>query len=143
LKASNETISKHTFDRDFLYVGKNWDWQNWDDARYECQKKGGDLASNLSKEELGDVFLSIVPENMREYGIWIGGHSSMEDSVEWVNGDPLSYTNGLWASGEPVNESPLCMFISNGPHTRKDGTQGPAFTTEQCDSPSPFLCEVK
>ena len=117
-------------------------YKNWDDARAECKRRGGDLATHFTKEDLEVV----IPRNTIGYAL-IGGRmnaqateSNYEDSFEWVNGDRISGIDGLWKRNEPRSLSTKCMAIYRG-HMRNDGTSGPAYLTNPCTHLSPFLCK--
>ena len=70
--------------------------KSWEDARDECQSRGGDLAIIHSQRENDNAYDSLCGSK-RAY---IGLHDrSMEGSFEWDDGSDFDFVN--WASGEP------------------------------------------
>lgn len=87
----------------------------WLEARAECQKLGGDLASSLSREE--DSFIDMVYNSGRNSGFnknpWLGGtDSSSEGSWSWVYGRLFNYTNWARQLGYDGNNGPQVNCIS-------------------------------
>lgn len=71
---------------------------DWDAARAECQAQGGDLVVITSSEEsdfLDQSFGAVAFDRA-----WIGLNDlAVEGTFEWINGEPLSYTE--WNMDEP------------------------------------------
>ena len=73
---------------------------NWNNARANCQARGGDLATITSDEENNMVY-SI--ETLTS-DCWIGLNDvAYENVFKWADGDSSSYR--YWDSGEPNNLS--------------------------------------
>ena len=67
----------------------------WDDAKADCENRGGHLVTLRSSSE--ENFVNQLSENQR---IWIGLHDkNTEGHFEWVTGEPVVYTN--WDVDEP------------------------------------------
>ncbi|XP_064610809.1 C-type mannose receptor 2-like [Liolophura sinensis] len=81
--------------------------KTWDEAQYDCQRRGGNLVhiKNLATQNF--IYNSIKHDlGWRVNGMWIGAHNRTESKrYEWVNGD--RQTSGArvrwnyWASGQP------------------------------------------
>jgi len=132
----------------FLFVETEKTWWN---ARQECQKKGGDLAMHLTKEDLWMVHDKWIKRNPQTYAsYWIGGSTAetaaRNRSYEWVNEDPISETDGNFiADFHDKWKEVMCMYVFNDAlHIlRRDGTKGPVFDIAQCYYHKlPFLCEI-
>ncbi|XP_040911920.1 macrophage mannose receptor 1-like [Toxotes jaculatrix] len=63
----------------------------WDEARNECQRKGGNLASIPSRHV--QVFLMTQMADTPTTDLWIGLHSLHSKSFFWTDGQPNSYFN--------------------------------------------------
>ena len=73
---------------------------NWDEARQECIKLGGHLATITDEEE--QAFIEGL--NTRKKDLWIGGFLETENyEWRWVTEEAFEYTH--WADGEPNNSS--------------------------------------
>ncbi len=70
---------------------------SWTEAKEIAQNSGGYLVVINDKEEN-----KFVKQALKKGDGWIGLSDEMtEGTFEWVNGDPLNYTN--WKNGEPNN----------------------------------------
>ena len=70
--------------------------KSWEDARNECQSRGGNLATIHSQAE-NDAAHDSLCGSKRAY---IGLHDrSVEGAFEWVDGSDFNFAN--WAPGEP------------------------------------------
>ena len=105
------------------------DQKNWQDARNDCEQRGGDLASIHSSGKFFTLQFSLISglgqnkqyqklysdSKLDNRGMWIG-LSKRESGFGWTDGSALAYIN--WAAGEPnnwegSNEDCVEMF-SNG-----------------------------
>jgi len=139
------TAEPYSTGRKFLYgIGKTWD-----DARTFCKSKGGDLAAHLSKQDLAFIFSEVIPSDVLHARI--GGHlnaqateSNLAESWEWVDGDKIPADDGLWPvfKEQFLSLNHQCLYIHRFPDKRQDGTKGPSYMTNQCESENPFLCEI-
>jgi len=136
-------------ERTFVFIGEyERDRKRWDDAREECKRRGGDLATHLTEKDLYYVYGKYIAGNT--VSAWVGGHmnarateSNFKESFEWVDGDRISADDGNWKSDEPTGLDWKCMYIYKGPSTRKDGTSGPTYVSGGCSGSSTgFLCEI-
>ena len=77
----------------------------WNDARRNCQKLGGDLAKITSAA--GNQFICNLIFNQTKtttLGAWLGLHRKADTKFYWADGSPLTgYT--AWSSGEPNSPS--------------------------------------
>lgn len=134
--------------------------KNWTDAREDCQRRGGDLATHLSKEDLDYVYAKVIPsdkfitrDHYRNWrGVWVGGrmyHEAVQQnfqySFQWVNEryKMIDANDGLWYEHAPIALYTKCMDITRNisPAKTKSGTKGPAYSTSRCKSAQPYLCE--
>jgi len=138
-------------------LGQTWDGETWDDAREACKKKGGDLASNLSKKDLKRIFNqseAIVPNDPR-IAMWIGIRmneratwENYTDSYEWLDGTRISATDPLWGKYYPDDEWPIefswkCVLLyREHKYHAEVGGSGPAYSSTYCFNRWPFLCEI-
>lgn len=85
-----EEPQKMTFrDNEYLLFDKA---TSWDSAKEYCEQLGGHLVTLDSKEENDAVKELAASGNL--YAYYIGGHDKIsEDGYEWVNGEPMTYTN--------------------------------------------------
>lgn len=70
---------------------------SWEDAKKECEEKGGHLATITSQRE--QDYIATLNPNCGRY--WIGGYRDEEFKWMWVTGEEWEYTN--WNTGEPNN----------------------------------------
>jgi len=144
LKADLEEALKNK-KKKFVYVGES---KTWEDARADCKRRGGDLASHLTEEDMKWVYSKVIPSNAYP-AAWIGGRmnsratsANFEGSFEWIDGGQIAADDGNWVIGEPDGLSYKCMGINRGPYPRKDGTRGPFYGNSGCFDYIPFLCEL-
>eukprot|EP00794_Sanderia_malayensis_P009503 gene9503-biopygen7843 len=75
--------------------------KNWPEARQYCLDLKGDLASIRDWAEYERITEFIKSTGIRE-SIWIGMNDRrQEGTMEWSNGNPVTFTN--WYTGEPNN----------------------------------------
>jgi len=164
LQTTAESINTtQSREKKLVYIGKyKADQKNWNDAKWECKKRGGDLAMHITKDDMDFVWSEAILPGAKEFRTpkryggdstsgfrsWIGGRSNQENTnsgYEWLNGDLISAADGLWETSEPNAHSP-CMVIGITnffrAELRKDGTKGPAFGTAACSSKYPFFCQI-
>jgi len=133
--------------------------KNWDDAREDCKRRGGELATHLDKRALDFVFSKVITTNFVKQdrfrswaGVWVGGQmyhgasqGNFKQSFRWVAGrnKRISHDDGLWVTGAPIALDMKCMSILRNisPQKTKSGTKGPAYSTYRCDYSKPYLCE--
>ena len=73
---------------------------DWDEARQECIKLGGHLATITDEEE--QKFIEGLNSGKKD--LWIGGFLDTENyEWRWVTEEAFDYTN--WGEGEPNNSS--------------------------------------
>nr|XP_039270230.1 uncharacterized protein LOC120344952 [Styela clava] len=93
--------------------------RSWNDARYQCQVDGGDLASVNTPNE--QIFLqSIVKAVLSDDKLWLGGndkHNSIvtDQGWRWSDSSPFNYIH--WVSGEPNNQNDedcMHMWLGDG-----------------------------
>lgn len=71
----------------------------WLEAKAECEKMGGHLATITSQGE--QEFMEEF--NSNNFSLWIGGYRDDSDTWYWVTGESWEYTN--WGEGEPNDSS--------------------------------------
>ena len=73
----------------------------WQQAKSECERRGGHLVYINSSEE--NELVTGLAEGFKYY-IWLGATDEQREGYwYWTNGDMLSYSN--WNSGEPNNSA--------------------------------------
>lgn len=131
----------------FLFVDEP---QVWLQARKECQKKGGDLATHLTREDLRMVYDKWIKDE-GYFNYWIGGwkidRAMYGENYEWVDGDCRQQDPDLISDKDNnwlvMVRSQDCMVVLSGSSAeRKDGTKGPGLTSTECEFGYPFLCEI-
>ena len=88
----------------------------WNDARRNCQKLGGDLTKITSAAENQFIYdLLIKQKKTTAHGAWLGLHRKADKKFYWADGTPLTgYT--AWATGEPNNQAEECTHMhGSGP----------------------------
>ncbi len=77
--------------------------KEWNDARRNCQKLGGDLAKITSAAENQFISDLITKQEKTGLGAWIGLHRKADKKFYWVDGalDLTGYKG--WNYGEPNN----------------------------------------
>jgi len=125
--------------------------KSWEDARTYCKSKGGDLASHLDKRDLDYIFSKVIPA--KKGNAKVGGHmnaqqknaesTNLAEIWEWVDGAKIPSDDENWQRGYKyrLSLSYQCLYIDRERH-RQDGTLGPAFMTNECDSENAYLCEI-
>ena len=89
------------------YIKRSLTTQNWDDARAECKKNGGDLAT-ITDQATMDFVLQIVNDIEKEWTKWI-----------WIGAEKNS---GIWswADGTPWTDSIDRLWNHNNPRNSRD-----------------------
>jgi len=147
IKTTAET-SYNSENRTLVIVGPAQN--SWEDARAQCKRRGGDLATHLTEKEMNDAF-SKADDDV--YLLWVGGRMNPRamqldfwSRFEWLNGDRISSDNKLWDSRfQDYGPSYKCMYIHNR-STRIDGTEGPMYGAWKCVTgqvPMQSLCEIE
>jgi hypothetical protein len=104
-------------------IGKSLPWKN---ARDDCEKRGGYLATITSKEEQKFI-QSLLKKKGDNNWFWLGGYREGKD-WQWVTGESFTFTN--WNTGEPSGggEDKLMLFknglwndLSNGNYSNIAG----------------------
>jgi len=139
-------------ERKLVLHGDEAEEKNWDDARAECKRSGGDLATDLSEEEMQSVYSQLLYfSDTAKRIIWIGGRmnsgatsANWRSSFEWVDGGRISADDGNWEKDEPSNQSWKCMTLGGiRGKKRKDGRKGRYYDTYNCSKYTlPFLCQL-
>jgi len=82
---------------------------NWEEARNECEKRGGYLATITSKEEQAFILDLVIKQGKKHNCYWLGGYPEGKN-WQWVTGENFSYKN--WVSGKPSSSSSqIKMFM--------------------------------
>ena len=93
----------------------------WNDARRNCQKLGGDLVKITSAAENQFIYDLILSQTKTTaMGAWLGLHRKEDNRFYWADGAPLTgYT--AWSPSEP--NSPSSEECGNifGPSDRRRG----------------------
>ena len=77
----------------------------WEAARRNCQKFGGDLAKITSDDENQFLFNLIGNQTYTPArGAWLGLHKNEDNEFYWTDGTPLADYE-KWVTGEPNNLS--------------------------------------
>jgi len=152
-RSIREDIKENRKKRKLVFLGEEeTDRKTWDGARAECKRRGGDLATHLTKEDIELIYSEVIPSDAY-YGqgglTWIGGRSkstsaNYQSSFEWVDGGRISADDGNWEEDEPDKwRSDKCMCTGGSDwKTRKDGTKGHQYVTWRCGRKCPFLCQL-
>jgi len=135
-------------EKKFVYIGDDADRKNWADAREDCKRRGGDLATHLTEEDLNYVRSELMPK-YPVFDPFIGGRamsqSNIASSFEWLNGDSISADDGLWkvsAFDSLRADWTWCMVIDTDKNLRKDGKKGPSYGKGYCLHLHTYLCEI-
>jgi len=133
----------------FVYI--DWPPKNWADARAECKKRGGDLPTHLTRQDLEFIQKEIIEKAHpnAKYFAWIGGRmyskatsSNYRYNFEWIDGDRIAKDDKNWGNGGYQAFSIKCLGMDHFTSTRKDWTRGPSYITNFCRSLEPYLCQV-
>jgi len=85
----------------------------WTNAKNDCEKRGGYLATITSKEEQTFI-LELIKKVKKELYFWVGGYR--EGKIwKWVTSEDFTYKN--WADGQPDNyggKEDKMMLYKNG-----------------------------
>ena len=77
----------------------------WDDARRNCLKLGGDLVKITTAAENQFIFNLILKQvKVKGHGAWLGLHRKADTKFYWTDDTLLSGYSG-WYTGEPNNPS--------------------------------------
>ena len=77
----------------------------WNDARRNCQKLGGDLAKITSAAENQFIYNLISKQSKTtDNGAWLGLHRKADTKYYWADDTPLA-GYAPWYTGEPNNPS--------------------------------------
>ena len=77
----------------------------WDDARRNCLKLGGDLVKITTAPENQFIFNLILKQvKVTVYGAWLGLHRKADTKFYWTD-DTLLSGYSAWHTGEPNNPS--------------------------------------
>jgi len=81
----------------------SWEVHEWPAARARAVELGGHLATLTSAAER--LFVLPLCDNRIGFDVWLGAsRASAVSPVQWITGEPLSYT--AWGPGSPNPESP-------------------------------------
>ena len=110
--------------------------RNWENARRDCLRYGGDLVSIASQSEMS--FIHNRSPNSLKHVYWIGLNDRRNESqFVWSDGTPYNasvYSN--WFSGEPNDrDGEDCVELySNG---------GNGWNDNGCEKEFGYICEIK
>jgi len=71
----------------------------WTEAKEDCEKRGGYLATITSKEEQKFI-VDLLSKQGKKDNYWLGGYRNKGKFI-WVTGETFSFTN--WLPGQPDN----------------------------------------
>jgi len=127
-------------------------FKTWAAAREACKKKGGDLATKLTEEEMKFVYSSLWSKYKGKQLLWIGGHMNEhatelnhKDSYEWLDGTPIPADYDFWAIYQPQDYAGInykCMALHPSRERKGLGNWGPALYSQRCNVNWPALCEI-
>jgi hypothetical protein len=86
---------------------------SWEEAKLQCEKMGGHLATISSAEE--NAFIgSLLGTDETVPSYWLGGYRSLsgENGWQWVTGEEWSYTN--WTDPGPRSEKLYLEMVADG-----------------------------
>merc|ERR1712212_525129 len=139
--ATDESVREAENNKTFVYVQQK---MNWADARNECKKRGGDLASLINPKDFDRMYTEIG-EN-RDW-IWVGGNNkdgSIAEDNAWLTGEPIPSSYQYWCDREPLIFPYRCLVTLNDPiHIkRKNGDAKPCLGKQACTRSKAFVCEI-
>ncbi|XP_070537335.1 macrophage mannose receptor 1-like [Ptychodera flava] len=95
------------------HFSKSKELKSWPEAVYECQRLEGHIVTISSPQE-NSYLQRVLQEN--HMNVWIGLNRNKQGVFEWVDEQPVSYTN--WAEDEPnghiTGEDCVEMFYHSG-----------------------------
>ncbi|XP_021354593.1 macrophage mannose receptor 1-like isoform X2 [Mizuhopecten yessoensis] len=122
---SDSTYNRHG---DFCYYIEAFHTTSWPGSRYNCQRRGMQLASIHSAEEQQHLIslansMKPLPNDTAAVSaglqnMWIGMNKGLSDGFTWTDGTAVSFV--AWADGEPSdakgshNEECVEMYQSGG-----------------------------
>jgi len=137
--------------KEFVFVNKH---KNWADAREECKKIGGDMATNLLEKELKFIFKKVITEEWKR-GVWVGARmnpratkANFTKSFEWLDGTRIPADSDLWRWGFAESSAQYSYNIHRcvavwRTWKRQDEKEGPAYVIKSCEwDEFPVLCEI-
>ncbi|XP_068189278.1 C-type lectin domain family 4 member E-like isoform X2 [Antennarius striatus] len=124
---------------------------SWDEARGQCQRKGGDLVQiDGENKQLFLVKHLSVKMKSPEIKFWIGlTDSEMEGVWLWVDGSPLNSSLDLWAAINQGKEPDNWMGQDpDGEDCVRMGERGNSVSTkiwfdQSCKSKQRYICEIQ
>jgi len=139
--ATDKSVREAENNKTFVYVQQK---MNWADARNECKKRGGDLASLTNPKDFDRMYTEIG-EN-RDW-IWVGGNNkdgSIAEDNAWLTGEPIPSSYQYWCDREPLIFPYRCLVTLNDPiHIkRKNGDAKPCLGKQACTRSKAFVCEI-
>jgi len=134
----------------YIYVANPT--KSWHDARGECKKRGGDLASFLSYAEFEEVVEKFAWE-IHWSVPWVGarmhlpsGITDVKNNWYWVTGEPLSpeykkwYNDGRTEYPKDGSTSNQCAYIQSTGNMKE--ANGPSLYPAGCGGGARYLCEI-
>ncbi|MDA1053159.1 MAG: lectin-like protein [Planctomycetota bacterium] len=101
--------------------------KSWEQAREDCQARGGDLVCIDDEREQ-----RLVQALAAGAEVWLGGSREPTDKQwKWISGEAITYTN--WGSGEPGN--------SGGGENRIEMWPNGQWNDQPAHDQQPYVCE--
>jgi len=110
----------------------------WTEAKDDCEKRGGHLATISSKEEQIFIRDLLVKQNNKNF-YWIGGYYE-KGKWQWVTGENFKFTN--WIPGQPdrKNGANKISISSSKPYWTDSGKPG-QWDDAQDSTRLSYICE--
>uniref|UniRef100_A0A914DXG4 C-type lectin domain-containing protein n=1 Tax=Acrobeloides nanus TaxID=290746 RepID=A0A914DXG4_9BILA len=109
------------------------DPKTWTAAEYDCNEKGGNLAS-VSDAFQNNLLLGNASKELTTDSYWIGGSNILLSNGRWAWSDLINFTYSNWASGQPQSNISACIYP-------KISTSGKWYS-DNCFIAKPYICEI-
>ncbi|XP_033624558.1 macrophage mannose receptor 1-like [Asterias rubens] len=104
---------------------------SWDQANNDCAAVGAHLIAVRDRFEQSFLASRLGVQNGQMF--WIGmSETAQKGSYEWVNNDPITYTN--WGRGQPDDSRGSCVASSSG-------VSSGLWSVANCDMTNNYVCE--
>ena len=112
----------------------------WDDARRNCLKLGGDLVKITTAAENQFIFNLILKQvKVTGNGAWLGLHRKADTKFYWTD-DTLLSGYSAWGTGEPNNpSSEKCGHIITSGSLRGKWNDWPCKQTKSAITDAPVI----